>query len=395
MKTLYLHIGTPKTGTTAIQQICWDNADALSKRGICYPHFSYEYPRVQRRRNGHFLVGQVFSNGKRKKSLENQIREEGVAKVLDYFESFESVVLSDENLWTAFARRGTGPLLYLKQRCDEKGVCLKVIVYLRRQDDLLESWCKQQIKEIDRSFSKSSVEETYEGMKTSFQYYRNVCELANVVGKENLVVKRFDRSDFANGTVQGDFFGILGVDDISDLKVNHEEPNTSLSGNVVEIVRALVNSAEFTPGFRQTVKKAARFASNSAEPSYRPAFISDDEAKVFMERFAEDNAKLAEEYFGTEQGALFRPRKGGDRWTCDNPYLYADMVNFFSSIQRSGFEKNIALKEAIRENNREFNEKIEDLDMRIKALEESFPTRASKKLGLDRIGRKKNRQSGR
>lgn len=391
MKTLYLHIGTPKTGTTAIQMMCWENADALAKKGICYPHLKYEYPRVRIRRNGHFLVGQIFQNGKRRTKLEEEIREEGVTTVLDEFKSFDSVVLSDENLWTAFAKRGTAQLEYLKKRCDEAGVLLKVIVYLRRQDELLESWCKQQIKEIDRTFSKSSVEETYEGLKHAFSYYENVNMLAGAVGRENLVVKRFDRSDFVNGTIQSDFFGILGVDDISDLKADLEEPNTSLSGNVVEMVRALIKSTEFTPEYRWHIKTAARFASYNSEPSYRPAFISDEEAAQFMDRFFEDNAKLAREYFGREDGVLFRPRKAGEVWSPDNPYIFADMVNFFSFLQKRGFEKNLELRDAILESDSEFKEKTAALDKRIRELEESFPTRVSKKLGLDRIGRKKTK----
>lgn len=37
MKTLYLHIGTPKTGTTSIQEFMVCSREALQKHGICYP----------------------------------------------------------------------------------------------------------------------------------------------------------------------------------------------------------------------------------------------------------------------------------------------------------------------------------------------------------------------
>lgn len=39
MKTLYLHIGLPKTGTTAIQQFCYKNANTLSERGLTYVEY--------------------------------------------------------------------------------------------------------------------------------------------------------------------------------------------------------------------------------------------------------------------------------------------------------------------------------------------------------------------
>ena len=36
MKTLYLHIGLPKTGTTSIQKFCMDNKKKLNDMGINY-----------------------------------------------------------------------------------------------------------------------------------------------------------------------------------------------------------------------------------------------------------------------------------------------------------------------------------------------------------------------
>ena len=39
MKTLHVHIGTPKTATTAIQHFCKENAKILAEKGFCYPIF--------------------------------------------------------------------------------------------------------------------------------------------------------------------------------------------------------------------------------------------------------------------------------------------------------------------------------------------------------------------
>ena len=38
MRTLYLHIGTPKTATTSIQMFCVDNESVLKKLGYSYLH---------------------------------------------------------------------------------------------------------------------------------------------------------------------------------------------------------------------------------------------------------------------------------------------------------------------------------------------------------------------
>lgn len=43
MKTLYLHIGTPKTATTSIQSFCYQNREILEKQGFYYPMFDYHF----------------------------------------------------------------------------------------------------------------------------------------------------------------------------------------------------------------------------------------------------------------------------------------------------------------------------------------------------------------
>ena len=55
MAKAYLHIGMPKTGTTAIQCFLRDNREELKKQGFCYPDFGYAYPKVGAHRNGYFV----------------------------------------------------------------------------------------------------------------------------------------------------------------------------------------------------------------------------------------------------------------------------------------------------------------------------------------------------
>lgn len=61
MKTLYLHIGTPKTATSSIQKFLAENWDVLQKHGYFFPESTHIYPRVNARRNAHFLSGRVHN----------------------------------------------------------------------------------------------------------------------------------------------------------------------------------------------------------------------------------------------------------------------------------------------------------------------------------------------
>ncbi len=58
MKTLYIHVGTSKTGSTALQTFCAENRVNLEKNGFCYPAFPVKYDYVGKARNGHFLFAE-------------------------------------------------------------------------------------------------------------------------------------------------------------------------------------------------------------------------------------------------------------------------------------------------------------------------------------------------
>ena len=51
MRTLYVHIGTPKTATTSIQMFCVENQKVLNKQSYSYPLLDFVYPHVAHRRN--------------------------------------------------------------------------------------------------------------------------------------------------------------------------------------------------------------------------------------------------------------------------------------------------------------------------------------------------------
>ena len=106
-KTLYIHIGTPKTGTTAIQGFCQDNAEELARHGYCFPDFTWLCPDFRSVRNGHFLVESVKdADGRVCAEAERQIFCRGMERIAELFRTYEAVILSDEGIWMAtFERR--------------------------------------------------------------------------------------------------------------------------------------------------------------------------------------------------------------------------------------------------------------------------------------------------
>ena len=100
MKTLWIHIGMPKTASTAIQEFCRENAQALAAHGFCYPIFPISYTGVARVRNGHFLMGLSKALGA-VRDLEQEERDfqKGMQIVNETFQRYDNVILSDEGIW--------------------------------------------------------------------------------------------------------------------------------------------------------------------------------------------------------------------------------------------------------------------------------------------------------
>ena len=89
MNTLYIHIGTAKTGSSALQSFLRKNNKVLEEKGYCYPKFPFYYENVSKNRNGYFLRGEKLGNkGANFGECMNIVREA--------FEKCPNVILSDE-----------------------------------------------------------------------------------------------------------------------------------------------------------------------------------------------------------------------------------------------------------------------------------------------------------
>ena len=198
MRTLYVHIGTPKTATTSIQMFCVENQKVLNKQSYSYPLLDFVYPHVAHRRNGHFLVGWVYKpGGQEDVEKEQELWEKGFAMIHREFEKYDNVILSDENIWHSSNGRKFPFWAKLMQDAKEHDYQVKVIVYIRRQDGLANSWLSQQVKEgwnTNATIKWDSFQR--KTRKVVFNYYLLLEKIAEVTGRENIIVRIFDRKKY-------------------------------------------------------------------------------------------------------------------------------------------------------------------------------------------------------
>ncbi len=200
-KTLYLHIGTPKTGTTSIQHFCYNNREILLEKGFLYPDFPFVYANKGKYRNGLFLEA-VFCDkeGVRQREQEEENFIKGLQMLKELFKTHNNIILSDEGIWTAcFNRKRGRPLMRrLKEEAEEAGYNIKIIVYLRRQDDFLLSWYNQIIKHNITSKNTLTWEEYFDNYNKyiKLDYFNCLKKLEHIFGKENIIARRFDKNYF-------------------------------------------------------------------------------------------------------------------------------------------------------------------------------------------------------
>lgn len=328
MKELYIHIGQPKTGTSALQTFFAINREGLKEAGIYYPIFDGDYA-IREKNNA--MVGNAYNMKMlacpREQFGENQIRY--VEEVRQLFDEAQCVLLSAEWLW------GRDIQLYrnIKDFIGEKfNIKIKIIVYLRRQDERIESTWNQWIK--SGTYYKSCAEYAKEA-RIEYDYYLRLKMVSDVIGKENMIVRIYNPDSFtADRNIYKDFMSIFGLADISAFQQPQFQVNPSLGKNLVEIKRifnAIPSSLILDDEFRKISRENVMFARSTEAITKAPAFLNYEERKEILDRYEESNRMIGQEYFGIE-GSPFSELSE----QCDSSVIgadiYKDIIYFFGQL---------------------------------------------------------------
>ena len=354
MKTLHVHIGTPKTATTAIQNFCKENKGLLAKKGYCYRLFPFVYPRVARTRNGHFLLGKIEDeNGKRCKEQEEKNFRDGMKLVQELFLTYDNVILSDESIWRGMDSERKSLWSDLMQEAKKGGFTVHAIVYLRRQDKFFASLWNQQVKKLTET-------ETFEEFASSvnrkirIDYYDKLTRMADVIGKENVTVRRFDGGKFEGGSIYSDFLLTIGLSLTDEYKISQGVRNTGLYGNTHEIKRVLNDLPQMKdPGIRNFIRESLQECSDLSSKEYPSEMFSKEETAALLKTYEEGNRKIAEEYLHEPGAELFdNTIKDVPKWQKDNPYMIDDLIRFVGIASMRLYEENQRLREELESKSR-------------------------------------------
>lgn len=206
---IYIHIGTDKTGSTAIQKLLHWNRDKLLNIGMLYPQsgvMHYDHARLK--------IALDQGNEVPWKQLRDEIATcPGCDVVLSHegFYHFDSLMLERLRQWLPPYE-------------------IKIILYLRRQDEMIESGILQQLKTGEEIFDidRLSVDVPF---WPHLDYASLVKRWVAVFGVEYVTLRPYGRSIFSEGkTIYSDFLSCLNIDPcfLEGLDLPERDPNPSL-----------------------------------------------------------------------------------------------------------------------------------------------------------------------
>ncbi|MGY5584085.1 DUF4422 domain-containing protein [Vibrio cincinnatiensis] len=363
MKSIIVHIGMHKTASSSIQKILSIETNLLNNSKIVFPvsgrinnemHHALAYDIIESFNTSYkFFYG---SNAKGK-SWDNLYSELG--------NDNRDVVLSSEEFYRILTICGIDGLTKLKDKLLKLSNNLKIIVYLRKQDDFFNSAYNQCIKFDNIIFTPAEL-----GSKlkiNELDYYQQLSAWAHVFGKENLIVRSFDKNLLYKNDIIHDFFKIINIPLNSDVNIDYNE-NVSLPLSFLEI-RRQINSIDIEyPKFRDEINKIINDL--SYVDSFKNVFsMSKYYYESNVETWDDVNNKISKEFLNGDE--LFSKRfKNSNELTFVNDCKidYELIVSEFDLYIKNNFVSRYtvnlffkAIKNIVEKNNR-LMEKLEVME---------------------------------
>jgi len=288
MKTIHLHIGNYKTGSTAIQHFLGDNREAFLKQGYYIPLTGFDG-------TAHHEWLWALRDEKMARPKEELYRD--LRAEIEPC-GYEHILASSEVFFNGLSAEAF-------QEAMGDGFQIRVICFLRRQDLFLSAFHQQMIKHWRyRITKKPVVKDMVKG--PSVQYLESIKRWEEVCGPDNIVVLPYEKSQMADGLI-GSF--LLALErHVSQFSVRAEakQVNTTIHRELLEFLR-LANNVEMTKEEHNALLEVLSNISNRVKDSKfsKLSALSPKDRQDILDHFAQDNVTIAQDYLGRQDGRLF------------------------------------------------------------------------------------------
>lgn len=288
MKTIHLHIGNYKTGSTAIQHFLGDNREAFLKQGYYIPLTGFDG-------TAHHEWIWALRNEKMARPQEELYRD--LRAEIEHC-GYDHILASSEVFFNGLNAQAF-------QEAIGEDFQVRVICFLRRQDLFLSAFYQQMIKHWRYRITKKPVaEDLVKG--PSVQYLESIKRWEEICGPDNIVVLPYEKSQMNEGLVVSFIWALQRDASQFSVKTKAKQVNTTIHRELLEFLR-IANNVEMTKEEHEALLEVLSNISGRVKNSKfsKLSALSPQSRQDILDHFAEDNVTIARDYMGRADGRLF------------------------------------------------------------------------------------------
>lgn len=288
-----IHIGAPKTGSTAIQRFLSEHRAALAGLGV-------HYPDVSLRGHGHhdlaFLLHGRYADWAAPQPLPLHVLSAGLRDAVRETPA-TTTVLSSEIFYLYPHPAAVRDLLQEAGLRPEDEV--RVVCYVRRQDDAHVSWYNQTVKAQGNTATFEATAARDHGL---WEYAARLQPWRDAFGPEAVLVRDYTPFGLPGNDIRADFLSVLGLPPTL-FPLPPARENERINRDILDFQRWL-NRLPLPYRQKRRHHKAliALTAATADAGVFDDAPFLTEEARIaLLHAYAADNALLAEIYFHGRQ----------------------------------------------------------------------------------------------
>jgi len=295
MKTLVIHAGLPKTGSTALQVFLARNHAALRRQSFDYFRLGeFEAGSAGKISSGNgFLIARSLLPAGDPSFTENPAAHLAALTRAIAASPCETGILSSEY----FAHADPARLRDWAESLTAAGLRVRLAYFIRDQVQALSSMYVQYVKRSHcRETPEAYVARTYREVPYLSHecFYQTQC---GVFGAENVICETYEAALAAPGGISARFLGMIGAD-ASAMRCETETFNNGLNPAELAIMRELNKFRPHTRLSDQLMENARQAGQAQAGETY--TFLPPDLCREIETHFAAGNAEMARTCFGRE-----------------------------------------------------------------------------------------------
>ncbi|TDI67648.1 MAG: hypothetical protein E2O88_07600 [Bacteroidetes bacterium] len=296
MKKIYLHIGTHKTGTTALQFFLWNNRIRLKELGFLYPTIG---------------LGGGYSHGVLANIIKPNNQDDRLTEYKNEFNreigrsDAPNILLSSEVFL-----EGLNIASSVRQFVDQDAFDVIIIVYLRNQVDWLQSVFNEVIRDPYRRFT-GDIFQLREYQQQYHDYERILEPWVKHFGDDAIVVRPYGNFRYKNAIFH-DFLNTVGIKDLDSFNydVKNTNENIRLHPLATEFLRRANRFAMMQDEYCMVVDELSRISTILADKYGKNYITITPETKnEIVEKFEVRNRELFRRYAGLKDMSLFESMK--------------------------------------------------------------------------------------